>query len=515
MNPSKPARLLLVLNLLGTLYVCAQSSQNPASVLTRLREQLGQQHKQELFASLVNLYTIAYRNRHTPADAQELGRHLDILEAFLEANCHQPGSCFEMKIDDAIYLVQKLRGEVTHDEPNDVLTTTIQSIAYKCDVNVKLFEAVTPIQQHRVIPSNILANAQFTNAVLSKRYTAYRRRVSRHRPAFDSEEPDEVEMQSNRYGHGRDGEGVRFQVIAGKPMLDSTDLDGVESSDSDAGAAADLETPFRPWQGSYRFAPAYDIYKGYSLAQQAQHIAESGLLFNCSTDEEEDTPDVKCYFLSSTKKGKDADTFQISLCVVQGDAQRDPPLQCSPFIIHVGRQTWIAVLDESTKSALGGDEIGPGEPEIDLTIYSDDPNFNSLEAFARALQSPPLSLSVRLRAHSVKASSPQRRSDIMSTKHDPWNEWLMIVVEEEPCRPVSVPVPEKWRLLNTVCVSFTTELLINKQRDPARESWHPASRPLSAKFFSQVRQSFIRQLHDVCRVQDVLGDRIACYSGAK
>jgi len=458
---------------------------------------------------------------------KNLQKQAATLRLFIEANKDRPeellpGNGTASSVKELLYLTQKLQVEAAHQESSEVLRMTIASILEAIYLDEDEEKGIVK-QQHRSTSGVIVAQPTLTRYTLMRRYKAYRRRIYRDRTMDRGRAQNSVFFNHYSYdeiwsSETKDTMGTYYRVIAGPPMLDYSALAFFESNSSDSVADDPGTLPWSHFRGEvgYRFNPAYEVPAGYSIAHAAQGLAESKLLFGCrrrgdishARGETVRLAEDTCRFLTSSKqKGVGV---EISLCSVTGNVEIDAPSSCAPFVIISNNEIWIAVIAWILEETPGGGAIGPEAPESRFVIYSDALEFSSLRAFAQALTSPPLDLDVHVKPHALRGDSPQRYSQVLSTKYDQWREWLVIFVEEESCPDDSSP--KEWIKMKAVCVSFTANVLVSKQNSPEPGSWHPASEPLSARFLRQVRESFLKALRQVCSRQDMVGDRVACYS---
>jgi hypothetical protein len=470
------------------------------------------------------LYRKIYRS-YDDAAKREVAQQTKFLSEYINDNCNPVERCRlgESKLEDINYFINKLLLEAQHDEERDVLLATSTSLGGF----VRGYgEPPAPIQRFRKLRSPVVGEHIPNEPWLIRQYASYRRRISNTQI---DREANEIDL-----GWSKKFNGFRTEIIGNWPMLDNDALTQINNSDSDDPHWRDLVDPessnmssFRiaprylpldPVRGTYRFAPAYDVADGYSIAEQAEKSADSGLLFDCfkrKRDEESDStpeqPESTCSFLVSTRTGHTSN-YQIWLCSVTGDVQDGPPSDCAAYVVETSGETWIAVMHTITREEEGDGEAlneFPVGPDLSLTIYSRDPKFEALQLFARTLQLPPAALQVHLSSHSLRATSAQRYSTVLSTKYDKWHEWITIQIVEESCEGIEHP-PAQWALLSPFCLEVTSTLLVNKQKDSDRSSWHPAPQYLSDRWLEQVRNTLFGGLHEFCKKEDAIGDVIAC-----
>lgn len=472
---------------------------------------------------IFELYEQIYRNYAVFMDedsAQGIVNEIASLDTFIKVNCIDPTTCSDdipgLEVDNVEYFIKKLLMELSHREEREALLQTVQSLSYACHVNVTL--KAPSRQLHRAVNSRILGQRRLSQGKVARMYATYRDQVESARIPFDihlgglDEHPgDYIRPQPDLDRYHTEGE--RWKVIGGDPMLDEQSLSDIQVGDSEVDEDNPIaQLPLDPGLGTYRFTPVYDIRDGYLIAQLSQKIADDRLLFGCTggdSHQADSAIDKTCRFLSSTRQKADF-SFQISLCVVTGDVEVDPPFECQPFVLRFKNQTWIAVLDEDTGPGLGGSDAGPEELQVDFRVYFDKSSFAPLQAFAAVLQAEPFDLAVHVGSSAITATSPQRYSKILSTKYDPWHEWVSFRADQVMCSGERPPVG--WEKLNSICIAFRANLLVNKQGNEDRGSWHLADSYLFERWRKEIRNSFLKSLHQECKREDVVGDRIACYA---
>lgn len=411
----------------------------------------------------------------------------------------------------ALYVAaQELRLAAEFDSNRSVYESRIKWLARLTEV--KCCVSPAPGLRKRLNTTRISPQPLYTEPGLSARY-------QRYRSSLEKINPEKIDDLGSIYLPNEGREGVYRQILGGSPMLDPDVLQNIDLFGLlQDRLGTDVKVPgIRDDTLTYRFAPAYDVRFGYEIASSAERTAASAVLFGCEADDDTE----QCNFLASTlTEGHEHDypapPHQISLCTVAGAVQTDAPIKCIPFVIVTGQRTWIAVVDRIRERVEGGGpEPGPSEPDMDWIIYSDRPEeFSFRDVFAKALAASPLKLQVSLTSHTVRAGSPQRFSKILSTQRDEWHEWISIVVEEEERFEEHNPNAAKvWNDLQPVHLSAVANLLVNKQNDDSRESWHPASGVLTARMKAQIDSNIMAALRDVCSIKQVLGDRIACVFG--
>jgi hypothetical protein len=426
------------------------------------------------------------------------------LKAFVERYCFSNLNCYHRgpgpPPDDVRHYLTILELQAAHGDSPSELVETIRALGRLTAHDVP--DVPSPVQMHRRSPTLILSNPSLTEAGLAAQFALYRRRINA--ATLDVGESQDWEMDLIRLDDPN-AEGVRFRVRSGPPMFNYPSLFTFEATDSKQAASDTL--PLRDTEdkrGTYRLTPADQVPQSSLIVEYAWSIAESRLLFACDPDDDEG----RCYFLAASGARDDA-TYQVSLCEVQGNVEDDPPTWCKPFIVKNGNHIWIAVVDTFERAGYGSGELSPAAAEIRLRLYLDRSPFDLFPVFAEALGAAPLLLDVQVSAASVRGTSAQRASQILSTKLDRWNEWMMIIVEQEDCSDEGTP--QRWQRLHQICASFTLNLLVNKQRDSNRTSWHPASETLAARMVNQVKDSFRKILSRSCKREEVLGDRMACF----
>jgi hypothetical protein len=499
--PMAPKPYLSVVS--GTVVACVVTlaAQDPATTATR-----------ERLSGYVNkLFALAYRSDvdGSPGDAKlEIVLHVDAIEDLVTDSCSTEQAArdcydiFPIDHEDVTHFLSLLRTQAYHGDSAELLVTTLRQFGSLTGFD--LAEVPPPIQRRRTTRVSIASVVGVTEAQLEKQHASYEQRI--RGASLDVGSSIHFNMDLIPLPRQPDSEGVRYQVRSGPPMFSEQELSTFQAVDSSRPAddTLPLDETGDP-RGSYRLAPAEDVARSSPILHYAWELAESGVLFSCDPDDEAQ----RCYFLAASGT-PDSTSFQLSLCEVTGNVESDPPTRCTPFVIKTETGLWIAVLDTFTHPEEGGGVLDSPIAEVTLRVYVDDRKLDVAPLLVRTLAESPLLLDVHVRAASVRGTSPQRPSEILSTRLDRWNEWLMIIAEHEQCADEGTP--RQWSKLHQLCVSFTISVLVNKQKNPERGSWHPAESHLSARLVTQLKAAVRRVLESSCKRHEVFGDRLACFS---
>jgi hypothetical protein len=506
---------------------CGAIHCQPSLEEERLRADIGKQ--------VLGIFENAFRADIAPDARRNIVEQTVKLADFLRANCRSEPNCFDRfprpTEENIEFYLSKLRAEAEHEQPQEILVATIRQFAELVVVNLP--DAPVAHQKHRSSVIPLAGMTGFTRSVLAAEYAAYRRRIGAS--PIDSDRsaiwgydlfPVHKETSTQRHypyavyvqvqaGRPLFGDpdltyledfGQIFQIVAGPPMFYDEDLTYFDTYDSTFPARKHFPPDGYHTETAvtYRFTPATDVGASRLTAAHAQKIADTGLLFGCETSEvQEET----CFFFSSTSRGKES-TFQISFCAVSGDVTKGQPSWCAPFIVSLDGELWIAVQDKLITPGEGGGEIDFWS-ELGLTVYTNKPRLDLITVLAEVLQSAPLSLDVTLSNKSLRGTSGQRYSEILSTSASRWHEWLMVKADESECHG-GMSVPKDWEHFRTSCLNFTVNLLVNKQQDSNLSSWHPPSQQLSLRMLNVIKKAFLRKLAVSCMNERIIGDQIAC-----
>jgi hypothetical protein len=332
----------------GTVVACVVTlaAQDPATTSTRER----------LSGYIDKLFALAYRSDvdGPPGDGLtpfspklEIVLHVEAIDDLVTDSCSTEQAardCYDTSPtnhEDIKHFLSLLRTQAYHGDSAEQLVATLRQFGNLTGLD--LADVPPPIQKRRTERVSIASVVGVTHAQLEKRHASYEQRI--RGALLDAGESIDFNMDLIRLPR-QPSEGVRFQVRSGPPMFSEQELYTFQAVDSSRPAEETLplhETEEK--RGAYRLAPAEDVPRSSSILHYAWELAESGVLFSCDPDDEEQ----RCYFLAASG-ARDSAGFQLSLCEVTGDVENDPPTRCTPFIIRVGTGLWIAVLDTFTRA---------------------------------------------------------------------------------------------------------------------------------------------------------------------